>query len=228
MSPAVVLWRHGRTAYNLAGRLQGQVDIPLDEVGLRQADEAAEMLHLRHRPVRIVSSDLGRAEATAQALARRVGVPVQVDARLRERSFGEWEGLSAEEIRGRWPDEYAVWRAGHDPQRVGAETRAEVAQRVAAAVGEHAEDVQDGQTLAVVAHGAAITLGLTSLLGLDPVTWRGLVGLHNAHWSVLRRSAAGEPAWRLEEHNAGPAVSVAEWNDPGAALPSTTADALRR
>src|SRR5690554_5843062 len=126
----VVLWRHGRTEYNAAGRLQGQVDIALDEVGRWQAQQAAHDLAERHSPIRIVSSGLSRAVATAQALAEAVGVQVETDVRLRERGFGDWEGLSAEEISSRWPDEYAVWRAGHDPRRDGAETRLEVAERM--------------------------------------------------------------------------------------------------
>ena len=61
----VVLWRHGRTEYNAARRLQGQIDIPLDEVGRWQGTTAAAALFARHTPVRIVSSDLVRARSTA-------------------------------------------------------------------------------------------------------------------------------------------------------------------
>src|SRR5690606_14723402 len=70
----VVLWRHGRTSYNEQRRLQGQVDIPLDEVGRWQAAQAAHDIAERHSPTRIVSSDLERAAGTAQALAELVGV----------------------------------------------------------------------------------------------------------------------------------------------------------
>ena len=226
-SRTVVLLRHGRTEYNATARLQGQVDIPLDEVGEWQAEEAAQELVRRHRPTRIVSSDLLRAEATAQAVSRLCDVPVTVDPRLRERSFGDWEGLTAEEISDRWPEQYRVWRSGHDPQRTGAESRATVADRVAEAVEEHSR-ASDGAVV-VVCHGAAITLGLTALLGLDPLGWRGLVGLNNAHWAVLRSTTPGSsPAWRLESHNIGPAVAVTEWDAvPLESLPSSAADALR-
>lgn len=226
----VVLWRHGRTEYNATARLQGQVDIPLDEVGRWQAEQAARDLAERHGPTRIVSSDLGRAVATAQALSALIGVEVEVDRRLRERSFGDWEGLNAEEISARWPEEYTVWRDGRDPHREGSETRAAVAARMAEAVGDHAASTPPDGTLVVVSHGAAITLGLTALLGLDADAWRGLVGLHNAHATVLRASsAAGTPAWRLESHNMGPSVHVDDWNAgvPSEALPSSAADALR-
>lgn len=227
---AVVLWRHGRTEFNAAARLQGHSDIPLDDVGAWQVAEAAEHLAQRHEPSRIVASDLGRAVATASALSDLTGVPVEIDPRLRERGFGSWEGLTAAEIEERWPEAYAVWRAGKDPQRSGAESRAEVARRMVKAVREHADGVPDGGTLVVVSHGAAITLGLVALLGLDPATWRGLGGLHNAHWSLLRASHRDiGPAWYVESHNLGPSVAVDDWNAgvPADAMPSSTADAMR-
>ncbi|NTW41819.1 MAG: histidine phosphatase family protein [Cellulomonadaceae bacterium] len=227
---AVVLLRHGRTAYNATARLQGQVDIPLDDVGLWQAAQAAEHLAPRHAPARIVSSDLVRARVTAQALSDLVGVPVETDERLRERCFGDWEGLTADEIAERWPQAYGIWRSGLDPERPGAESRAAVGERMATAVGQLAQELDAEQTLVVVSHGAAITLGIARLLGLDPTTWRGMGGLHNAHWSLLRHS--GRPnstPWYVESHNLGPAVVVDDWNAgvPGEVLPSSTADALR-
>ena len=94
----LLLWRHGRTAFNATARLQGQVDIPLDDVGRWQARTAAAAMLVRHTPTRIVSSDLGRAVETADPLARMAGVDVETDERVRERSFGEWEGLSGPEI----------------------------------------------------------------------------------------------------------------------------------
>lgn len=227
---SVLLWRHGRTEYNANGRLQGQVDIPLDDVGRWQVDAAARELARRHGPTRIVTSDLGRAVATAQALADVAGLDVQVDPRARERAFGEWEGLSDEEIAERWPEQHGEWRAGRDPERTGAETRAEVAARMVGAVTEHAAGTADDGVLVVVSHGAAITLGVTGLLGLDPLGWRGLVGLHNAHWTILHAARPGAtPCWRLEGHNVGPAVPAADWNSGAARadLPSSTVDALR-
>lgn len=227
----VVLWRHGRTAYNAQQRLQGQVDVPLDEVGVWQAEEAAGWLAARYHPVRIVSSDLVRASATAQALARRCGVRVELDDRLRERGFGEWEGLTGDEVAQRWPDDYATWRRGQDPERGGAETRQAVADRVAQAVAEHASATDDDGTLVVVSHGAAITLGLTALLGLDATVWRGLVGLHNAHWAVLQqaRGADAVPSWRVAAHNVGPSVRLSDWDEGVSTehLPSSAADAMR-
>lgn len=226
----VVLWRHGRTEFNATARLQGQVDIPLDVVGHWQVEQAALDLSRRHTPTRVVASDLLRARETAGALAGLVGVPVETDERLRERAFGEWEGLNISEIRERWPEDFAVWQSGHDPVRSGAETREAVAVRFAEAIAELAGSMSRVDTLVVVSHGAAISLGMTALLGLDPIGWRGLVGLSNAHWAVMRASRGDAvPAWRLESHNLGPSVRMSDWDAgvPADSLPSSAADALR-
>lgn len=210
---AILLWRHGRTAHNASFRLQGQVDIPLDDVGLLQARAAAAALFATTPPTSIIVSDLGRAVATAAFLGELAGQEPIVDKRLRERSFGVWEGLTGEEISAGWTDEFLVWRAGGEPENVGAETRAQVAARMVEAISEHAERLSADEALVVVSHGAAITLAITALLGLDIAGWRGIAGLTNAHWSELRRNSAGvTPGWRLFGHDLGPSTSIEVWN----------------
>jgi len=206
----VVLWRHGRTAYNASRRLQGQIDIPLDEVGQWQVRTAAEALRARFTPARIVSSDLRRAVQTAEALAALTGLPVEQDARLRERSFGDWEGLTAEEIRERFPEEADAWHGRNVVTRPGAEAPAQVGARVAAAVKELSAGVEG--TVVLVTHGAALALGVSTLLGHDPDAWRGIAGIDNAHWTQLSPTRGGvAPGWRLLAHNVGPSVSGASW-----------------
>ena len=209
----VLLWRHGRTAHNATNRLQGQVDIPLDDIGERQAKAAAAALAATTTPAAIVVSDLGRATATAEFLVELTGLAPTVEPRVRERSFGVWEGLTGEEISAGWATEYAAWRSGGEPLNVGAESRADVAGRMVAAITEHAERLNPDQALVVVSHGAAITLALTALLGLDIAGWRGIAGLTNAHWAELRRNPDGmEPTWRLFGHDLGPSTSIEDWN----------------
>jgi probable phosphoglycerate mutase len=210
----VVLLRHARTAYNATLRLQGQIDIPLDDVGRWQAQEGTAALVSSHRATRIVSSDLERAADTAAAYAHALGgeITVQTDVRLRERAFGDWEGLTGDEIAARWPEEYTAWRQGQDPVSAGAEPKAAVAARMAEAVREHAGELDGDETLVVVSHGAAITLGVTALLGLDPDGWRGIAGMHNVHWSHLHRSGADAvPDWRLVAHNVGAGYPLDQW-----------------
>ena len=94
--------RHGRTEWNAARRFQGQSDIPLSEEGRAQAGATAAAL--ASVPLEaIVSSDLSRALETARAIAALHGLEVASDPRLREFAFGEWEGLTWDEIVARFP-----------------------------------------------------------------------------------------------------------------------------
>ena len=102
---SITLVRHGRTAYNAQHRLQGQIDIPLDEVGMwqvRQTASALRELYVDRHPEAacqlVVCSDLKRAAATAHAFADPLGLDVHPDVRVRERSFGDWEGIAVEEL----------------------------------------------------------------------------------------------------------------------------------
>ena len=223
----LVLWRHGRTAYNASARLQGQVDIPLDEIGRWQVRVAATTMLAAHTPTRIVSSDLGRASATARALAQAADLDVELDPRLKERGFGEWEGLTGAEIRERWPQDHALWVGGGEPERVGAETRAAVATRVVEAIEEHAASLERADTLVVVSHGAAIGSAVAGLLGM-PADWRGIAGMHNAFWAELVPSSPGvQPGWRLVGYNLGPVGASSDWN-AGPDHPSDELDAETR
>lgn len=222
----LLLWRHGRTAANASFRLQGQIDVPLDEVGRWQARTAAATLVARYEPTAIVSSDLTRAQETAAHLSRSTGLPVTTDERLRERAFGDWEGLTGDEIIASWPEAFEVWRAGGDPEGVGAERRGDVADRMGAALVELAAGYGPPDTLVVVSHGAAISLAVGALLGQSP-TWRGVVGLHNAHWAELSPAHPGAaPAWRLHGFNLGPTDASRDWN-AGPDQPTETAAQTR-
>lgn len=190
----VVLWRHGQTTWNLEGRFQGRTDIPLDDKGIAQSEEAAARLAAL-RPTAILSSPLQRAAHTAAALADRVGLTVSLDPDLTERDGGDWEGLTNREIKAQYPDEYTRWQPPHG------ETSAEVAKRVGAALERAIARMPDDGPLVVVAHGAALRLGLGLLLGFPEELWDRLGGLSNCNWSVIAEMRKG--GWRLVEHNAG-------------------------
>jgi probable phosphoglycerate mutase len=199
-----VLWRHGRTEWNATGRIQGQLDPPLDAFGVEQAKSAAGFL-AELEPATIVSSDLTRAAVTAEALSSRVGVAVSSDVRLREIGLGTWEGLLREEVEQRFPGEFTAWMRGEDVRRGGGETYAEVGARGAACVLE-VLDKADGLVVAVT-HGGTARATIGVLLELDPDSWWRLGPLGNCRWSVL---VEAEHGWRLVEHNAGvPDVAVA-------------------
>jgi broad specificity phosphatase PhoE len=191
-SVRIVLWRHGQTVWNAERRFQGQTDVPLNALGHQQADRSARLLAAL-RPGAIYSSDLVRAAATADRLARLTGVTVQLDKDLRERHGGSWEGLTDSEIRIRYPQAYAAW-VPPDGEPVAA-----VAERAADSFARVADNLATDSLAVVVSHGAAINLGISRLLGL-PEDARVLGGLGNCAWSVLGRRAG---RWRLLEHNVG-------------------------
>jgi len=200
MSPRrVVLWRHGRTAWNAESRFQGTTDVGLDEVGIAQAERAARDLATL-APYRIVSSDLERARVTAEALAAVVELEVETDPDLRETYAGTWQGLTRDEIVAEDRDTWTRWIAGDDVRPGGGETRSEVAVRVSGAVLRHAEHLPAGGTLVVTSHGGAVRACLGTLLGLPVEHWTVLGGLVNCAWSVLEEQPDGR--WRLVEHNA--------------------------
>ncbi len=198
-SRQVVLWRHGRTAWNLERRFQGQTDIPLDEVGLVQAERAARVL-AGLRPSVIIASDLIRATRTAEALAQLTDLPVSLDEGLRETYAGTWQGLNDDELRTRHAADFEAFRRGERIRRGGGELESEVADRVVPAILRGLEKVPPGGTLVVATHGGAARVALGRMMGLPERLWGALGGLSNCCWSVVGEARSG---WRLLEHNAG-------------------------
>jgi glucosyl-3-phosphoglycerate phosphatase len=194
----VVLWRHGQTAWNLEGRFQGTTDIPLTATGIAQAHRAAKVLAAMN-PDAIVASDLQRAADTAAEIAAVSGLDISYDEGLRETYAGVWQGLTHDEIKERYGEEYAAWKRGEPVRRGGGELETEVADRAAPVVLEAVDKLPDGGVLIVVSHGGAIRTTIGRLLGLDPYHWEALGGLSNCCWSVLGEGVRG---WRLLEHNA--------------------------
>lgn len=196
----LVVWRHGNTDWNAGGRVQGQTDVPLNDLGRQQAVDAAELL-VRMRPAAIVASDLSRAVDTAAALAALTGLSVRSDARLRERYFGAWQGSTMTEVSERRPDEYARWVAGADVIGGDIETLDDMGKRVADGLQE-AADLVPGGTTVVATHGAAARQGIGSLLGWPAEQLRTLRALQNCHWAELTHDAAR--GWQLAAYNVGP------------------------
>ncbi len=148
-------------------------------------------------PAVLLSSDLTRAATTAEPIAAATGLPVVLDARLRELHLGAWQGLTLSEAAERYPDEHAAWRTGSDVARGGGETYADAAARAGACLLEHLPDVPPGGSLLAVTHGGTARATLAALLELPAASWGRLTGLDNCSWSVLVEHALG---WRLEQH----------------------------
>ncbi len=197
--------RHGRTAWNAERRFQGQSDPPLDDVGRAQAWEVAALVAAL-APDILVSSDAIRALQTAEPIAELTGLDLLVDARLRERSLGHWEGLTRDEVAQRYPDEFTDWVAGRDVSRRGGETRDQVAARAGAAFA----DLPDVPCAVLVTHSATALSLCSALLGLRQDV-HVLGSLANCHWSELgaEQQADVTPKWRLRAHNIGAPGTIA-------------------
>ena len=192
----LLLARHGETAWNAEGRYQGQSDIPLSEVGEKQARALGE--RLRAVPVtRAVASPLGRARQTAEfALGDRRGM-LTTDAGLMEIAHGTWEGLLASEIRARDPDRLQAWRdTPHEVLMPEGESLQHVFDRAWPALSRAAEGLGDDDTLLLVAHDAVNRVLLCHVLGIPfgrlwtfrqaPTTLNLLEGPDVDHLDVVR------------------------------------------
>ncbi|WP_062388419.1 histidine phosphatase family protein [Demequina iriomotensis] len=200
----LVLMRHGRTAFNAEGRLQGSLDVPLGDQGRADARDAARALVGAYGiPDRIVTSPLLRAADTAAELSAVTGVPARPDSRLTQRSYGAWEGLTWDEVRERWPEGYERRMRGLDPEIAGWGEAPDVAARVAAGLVEACEGAR---LVVAVSHGSAIMLGSLALLGLD-VRSQVLGKLPHAHWNVLEGMHG---RWSMVRYGHSAASSLAE------------------
>jgi broad specificity phosphatase PhoE len=160
--PQVYLARHGRTAYNLEGRFQGQLPVPLDDTGRDQAAELAERA-VAHGFRALWSSPLLRARETAQIVARRIGLDPTEDARLMETDAGDWTDRSFADVQAEAPELFAAFLAGDSGfEFPGGESFAQQELRVGAAL----DDVERGELPAlVVCHGMVIRAALSVRAG---------------------------------------------------------------
>jgi broad specificity phosphatase PhoE len=157
--------RHGQTELNRGGRLQGRLDVPLSPLGLQQA--AAVARGYATEPVaRVFSSPLQRAYDTASAIAHEHGLTVEIDERLIELDYGEWDGWKLTDVP---PESWAAWRTEPDFAPPGGETLAAVAGRVTG----FCSDLLGDDLVIAVSHVSPIKAAVCSALGVDDrVTWR--------------------------------------------------------
>lgn len=201
----VLAIRHGETAWNSDGRIQGQTDIALNATGRWQARRLG--LALADAGLSAVyASDLQRAAETAQAIADRTALPVTGEPGLRERAFGRFEGHTFDEIEQRWPADALRWRRreagfgpeGGEPLDAFYERSVACARRLAAR--------HPGQTIALVAHGGVLDClyRAATRVGLQaPRSWQ----IVNAGINRLLYSGEGFTlvGWNDASHLAAPA-----------------------
>ena len=197
----IIAIRHGETAWNVDTRIQGQLDIPLNDAGRWQASRAASRLAGEDVQA-CYASDLSRAFATAEALAAELGLPVRPDRGLRERGFGTFQGLTWAEIESTLPDQARLWRT-RDPQfaPAGGESLLTFRTRVLATVTRIAA-AHTGQQIVLVAHGGVMDVLYRAATGQDlqaPRTW------------ALGNAAINRLLWTPDPEHGG--LSLVGWGD---------------
>jgi probable phosphoglycerate mutase len=171
----IIAVRHGETAWNVDARIQGQLDIQLNDTGRWQARRVGDAL-AGEAISAVYSSDLGRAHETARAIAVAAGVPVVPHVGLRERRFGMFEGKTFDEIHQTWPDHAQAWRKRipeWEPPE-GGESLLQLRERVTRTIRDLASR-HGGEQIAVVAHGGVLDTLYRVATGQEvnsPRTWQ--------------------------------------------------------
>lgn len=196
----IIAIRHGETAWNVDSRLQGHLDIPLNDVGLWQARQAA--LALADEPIdAIYSSDLQRAWVTARAIAETTQAPLTAHQGLRERSFGVLQGHTFEELEAKEPEQAYRWRK-RDPAFApeGGESLIALRERITATTYVLAAQHVGGQ-IVLVAHGGVLDVLYRAATRQDiqaPRTWQlGNAAINRLLWTPDGLSLVG---WADTQH----------------------------
>ncbi|MDH3287665.1 MAG: histidine phosphatase family protein [Betaproteobacteria bacterium] len=190
----LIVVRHAETTWNREKRMQGTTDTTLSDVGRAQAQALSRRL-ARQAFSALYSSDLSRARDTAHAIAQQTRRELLLEPRLRERAFGIFEGLIADEIRARYPEEYARF-ASRDPdyEVPGGESARGFTQRCLGCLAEIANR-HPGEDVVVVTHGLVLDSLYRAAHGLDHGVQRP-VPLINASVNLF---GYGSSIWRMVE-----------------------------
>ena len=195
----IIAIRHGETAWNVDTRIQGQLDIPLNDTGRWQAQRLARALAARE-PIDVVyTSDLLRAWETAQAVSESTGAPVVTDEGLRERGFGVFQGKTFAEIEAALPEESLRWRK-RDPfwAPEGGESLTAMRRRVVETLHTLASR-HTGEQIVLVAHGGVLDLLYRAATGLAAAGAAHLASRQRLHQPPAL-DARGAHAGRLVRH----------------------------
>lgn len=180
------LVRHGETESNKERRYQGWTESPLSKKGARQAEKVGFFLAGQGLEG-LYCSDLKRAVNTARVIGAGSGLKPVVNPLLREIHFGQWEGLTFDQIEGTWGEEINLWLDNpFHKSTPGGEALAEVCGRMQSFLEELEEKIPHGQRIAAVSHGGSIRALLYQLLDLDKSSfWDIKIG--NASVSLIRK-----------------------------------------
>ena len=191
----VIFIRHGQTEWNVTGRYQGQSDVKLTEEGRKQAEKLADNFPVAKVDA-IYASDLCRAMVTAETIAKKFGLKVQAEPAFRELSFGDWEGLTYQQIVDKWEEAMANFLQHPDILEIpGGESFPAVQQRAMKRLNELIEK-HDGQAIVVVAHGAVLRTMLTAALHM-PLQYLWSIRQFNTAVNIVRYDADANPTVEL-------------------------------
>ncbi len=183
MGTRLYLVRHGQTEWNAVRKFQGHTDVPLSPFGRNQAAHLAK--HLKKIKFDVgLTSDLIRAKETALIIIGKSNLELKTDIRLREINFGEWEGLTLEEIKSAYQDIVQKW--WNEPVNTlipGGEMYSEVAKRAMVSVEKIVENYPNKNVL-LVSHGGAILSIICSIMGIDLNLYRRM-RLDNCSLSII-------------------------------------------
>ena len=217
MATTLYLIRHGETDYNASGRMQGWLDIPLNEMGFHQAKLLAH--RFRGKSIAAVyASPLMRAAETARAVAEAVGAPISMDERLREYNMGDWSGLTIEDIVKSEPNFSA-----HGPIEIPV-PNGESAQDMHARVDSFLQEVIErypNDRVVAVSHGGTLAMGVATMLGM-PVLRRQPFSFGN---TSIAEADYSHGQWRLRTLNDQCHFHMQTKDAPEAAPPETPAEA---
>ena len=191
----IILVRHGQTKWNAEEVFRGQIDIRLDKTGLKQAELLAE--YLSNKKIDAVhSSPLRRALETAEAIASHHNLEVEVASGLIDCDFGEWQGLSLQEVKDKYQELYTEWVTNPHLLKIpDGESLEDVRERAMGVVGEIIARYEG--TVVLVAHRVVNKVLICALLGLD-----------NSHFWDIKQDTCGMTTFTYEngrfvltEHN---------------------------
>lgn len=177
------LVRHGETTFNAEGRIQGHLDAPLSELGLRQARMIARRLEGETFSA-VYSSDLVRARVTAEIIANTHGIPVHTTPLLREAYLGVVQGLTRAEVEERFPAGLNLWRTDPSLRPPEAETLGQVVQRCAEFLNTTLAGYDEEERVLVVGHGGSVRGVIIAALGLPIEAFR-VFHFSNASLTIL-------------------------------------------
>lgn len=203
MTTKIILTRHGHVDWISSERFRGRAELALSELGLRQTTALGQRIAKTERPDVIYTSPLSRCVHTGEAIARATHAPAYQLEELYDTDYGQWQGLTKDEVRARWPQELQTWLSAPDMAAIpGGEMLTEVLVR-GTRVLQKVQREHQGRTVVLVGHDSINRVLLVHMLGV-PLShyWRikqepccmNEIDMHSGTFTVHRINETGHLA----------------------------------